>query len=206
LVTDLNVLTERPFVPESYTDSKFLFLANMAPETQLEILGQFPNSTVFADTMNLWIDIARPQLDELLSKIDGLVLNDGEARMLTGEQNLIRAGAALQKMGPKYVIVKKGEHGAFLFTPDERFGLLAYPVDSVVDPTGAGDSFAGGMMGALAAEGSLTPKSIHRAMAYGTVCASFTVQDFSVRALEQVTRSEIDARVAELGDFLSFSP
>ena len=126
--------------------------------------------------------------------------------MITGEQNLIRAGAALQKMGPKYVIVKKGEHGAFLFTPDERFGLLAYPVDSVVDPTGAGDSFAGGMMGSLAAEGSLTPKSIHRAMAYGTVCASFTVQDFSVRALEQVTRSEIDARVAELGDFLSFSP
>ena len=138
--------------------------------------------------------------------IDGLVLNDGEARMLTGEQNLIRAGAALQMMGPKYVIIKKGEHGAFLFTPDERFGLLAYPVDSVVDPTGAGDSFAGGMMGALAAEGSLTPKSIHRAMAYGTVCASFTVQDFSVRALEQVTRSEIDARFAELGDFLSFSP
>ena len=206
LVTDLNVLTEKPFVPESYTDSKFLFLANMAPETQLEILEQFPDSTVFADTMNLWIDIARPQLDALLSKIDGLVLNDGEARMLTGEQNLIRAGAALQKMGPKYVIIKKGEHGAFLFTPDERFGLLAYPVDSIVDPTGAGDSFAGGMMGALAAEGSLTPKSIHRAMAYGTVCASFTVQDFSVRALEQVTRSEIDARFAELGDFLSFSP
>lgn len=205
LVTDLNVLTEPPLVPSSYTDSEFLFLANMAPETQLEILKSFPDSIVFADTMNLWIDIARPQLDELLGKIDGLVLNDGEARMLTGEQNLILAGAALQKRGPKFVIIKKGEHGAFLFTPEEKFGLLAYPVSEVVDPTGAGDSFAGGMMGALATTGDLSAKSIHRAMAYGTICASFTVQDFSVRALEQVSMEDIEARYQEFSSFLSFS-
>ncbi|MBC8371439.1 MAG: sugar kinase [Planctomycetes bacterium] len=205
LATDLNVLTEPPLVPSAYTDSRFLFLANMAPETQLQILDSFPNSIVFADTMNLWIDIARPQLEELLGKIDGLVLNDGEARMLSGEQNLIVAGAALQKMGPKFVIIKKGEHGAFLFTPEERFGLLAYPISEVVDPTGAGDSFAGGMMGALAAAGDLSAKSIHRAMAYGTVCASFTVQDFSVRALEGVSMPEIEARYQEFGEFLSFS-
>ncbi|MFT7517674.1 MAG: sugar/nucleoside kinase (ribokinase family) [Myxococcota bacterium] len=205
LVTDLNVLIEKPLVPDSYVDSKFLFLANMAPETQLEILGQFPDSIVFADTMNLWIDIAREPLNELLSKVDGLILNDAEARMLTGEQNLIAAGAALQKMGPKYVIVKKGEHGAFLFTPDERFGLLAYPVSKVVDPTGAGDSFAGGMMGALAAGQDMSAKAIHRAMAFGTVCASFTVQDFSVKALESVSMAEIEQRFKELGEFLSFS-
>ncbi|MDP6963311.1 MAG: PfkB family carbohydrate kinase [Planctomycetota bacterium] len=205
LVTDLNVLTEKPFVPDSYTDSELLFLANMAPETQLQILEKFPNSFVFADTMNLWIDIARPDLEKLLSKIDGLVLNDGEACMLTGEHNLIRAGAALQKMGPKYVIIKKGEHGAFLFSDDERFGLMAYPVDSVVDPTGAGDSFAGGMMGALATVDAITPRAIHRAMAYGTVCASFTVQDFSVRALEAANRAMIDARFEEFRQFLSFA-
>ena len=205
LRTDLNVLIEEPLVPESYKDSKYLFLANMAPVTQLEILQSFPNATAFADTMNLWIEHERETLDRLLQLVYGLVLYEGEARMLTGEHNLLRAGAALQKMGPEVIIIKKGEHGAFLFTPDGRFGLPAYPVENVVDPTGAGDSFAGGLMGALAEADDFSMDSLRRAMAFGTVCASVTVEAFSTAGLESASRTVIQDRYDELRDFLRFS-
>jgi len=204
LKTELNVLVEEPQIPESYRSARYLFLANMGPDVQLRILEQFPQATAFADTMNLWIHEAREDLDRLLQLIYGLVLNEGEARLLTGEHNLIKAGAALQKFGPDVVIIKKGEHGAFLFTPEGRFGLPAYPVEHVVDPTGAGDSFAGGLMGALAEADDLGMENLRRAMAYGTVCASMTVGAFSTEALAQASRVEIEERYQELRDFLRF--
>lgn len=204
LKTELNVLAEEPQIPDSYRSARYLFLANMGPDVQLRILEQFPQATAFADTMNLWIHEAREDLDRLLQLIYGLVLNEGEARLLTGEHNLIKAGAALQKFGPDVVIIKKGEHGAFLFTPEGRFGLPAYPVEHVVDPTGAGDSFAGGLMGALAEADDLSMENLRRAMAYGTVCASMTVGAFSTEALAQASRVEIEERYQELRDFLRF--
>jgi len=205
LNTELNVLIERPLVPESYRDSRYLFLANMAPQTQLEILESFPNATAFADTMNLWIENDRAPLERLMQLIYGLVLNEGEARMLTGEHNLLRAGAALQKMGPEVIIIKKGEHGAFLFTPDGRFGLPAYPVEDVIDPTGAGDSFAGGLMGALAAGEDFGMDALRSAMAFGTVCASVTVEAFSTEGLEKANMVQVQQRYDELRDFLRFA-
>ncbi len=204
LATELNVLVEEPLVPDSYRDSRYLFLANMAPATQLEILQAFPQATAFADTMNLWIENERAALDSLLELIYGLVVNEGEARMLTGEHNLLRAGMALQNMGPDVVIIKKGEHGAFLFTPDGRFGLPAYPVENVVDPTGAGDSFAGGLMGSLAAAEDFGMDALRRAMATGTVCASLTVEAFSTSGLEAASLADVEKRYLELQDFLRF--
>ncbi|MCP4091946.1 MAG: sugar kinase [Planctomycetes bacterium] len=205
LNTELNVLVEQPLVPESYRDSRYLFLANMSPDTQLEILEQFPRAVAFADTMNLWIDTSRENLERLMSLVYGLVLNDGEARMLTGEHNLLKAGAKLQQMGPDVIVIKKGEHGCFLFTPDGRFGLPAYPVENVVDPTGAGDSFAGGMMGALAEMENFSMDALRRAMAYGTVCASLTVEKFSTGGLEESTRHVVNERYNEFREFLRFS-
>jgi len=204
LNTELNVLIEEPLVPESYKDSRFLFLANMSPDTQLTILEQFPHAVAFADTMNLWIDTSRENLERLMSLVYGMVLNDGEARMLTGEHNLLKAGAKLQQMGPDVIVIKKGEHGSFLFTPDGRFGLPAYPVENVVDPTGAGDSFAGGMMGALAESDSFSMEALRSAMAYGTVCASLTVEQFSTAGLENSSRHVVDARYHEFREFLRF--
>jgi cytidine kinase len=205
LNTELNVLLEEPLVPESFKDSRLLFLANMSPSTQLTILEQFPRAVAFADTMNLWIDTSRENLERLMSLVYGMVLNDGEARMLTGEHNLLKAGAKLQQMGPDVIVIKKGEHGSFLFTPDGRFGLPAYPVENVVDPTGAGDSFAGGMMGALAESDSFSMESLRRAMAYGTVCASLTVEQFSTAGLEHSTRHMVDTRYHEFREFLRFA-
>ena len=148
--------------------------------------------------MNLWIDIARGDLTEVLSRVDGIVLNDEEARMLTDERNLIKAARKTLELGPKFVIMKKGEHGAFLVGQGVHFALPAYPVDDVVDPTGAGDSFAGGFMGYLASVKNAQPHTLRRAMLYGTVTASFCVEGFSVEGLAARTRSEIETRYKEL--------
>ena len=205
LRTELNVLVEPPQIPHTYIHSPFVFLANMGPSTQLETLKTLQGHSVFADTMNLWIDTALADLQQVLEKVDGLILNDAEARALTGETHLILAGEALLKMGPDTVIIKKGEHGAFLFTEALHFALPAYPTSQVVDPTGAGDSFAGGFLGALAEMGESTPKNLRRAMAYGTVAASMTVEHFSTKGLEEATRSELDQRFQKLRDFVQFS-
>jgi len=200
LFTDLNVFEHfDPKVPESYRSSEFVFLANAHPAIQLAALKQVdgPSFSV-ADTMNLWIDIARDDLGELLRHVDGLILNDEEARMLTGESNLIRAAQATLGLGPRYVILKKGEHGAFLMSSDVHFSLPAYPVRAVVDPTGAGDSFAGGFMGSIAAAGNTEPATLRKAMLYGTVTASFCVEDFSVEALNTCDRQKVDGRYSEL--------
>ncbi|MFT5475791.1 MAG: sugar/nucleoside kinase (ribokinase family) [Planctomycetota bacterium] len=198
--TDLNVFeTFDPKVPASQTDSKFLFLANGHPNIQMKALEQIENSRfTVADTMNLWIDIARDELLALLKKVDGVVLNDEEARMLTGTQNLIQAAHDVRKLGPRYVILKKGEHGAFLIGEDVHFSLPAYPVTDVVDPTGAGDAFAGGFMGHLASCGEVTPGNLRQAMLYGTVTASYCVQGFSIDQLGEATKADFEARHAEL--------
>jgi sugar/nucleoside kinase (ribokinase family) len=198
--TDLNVFEHfDPKVPEGYKDSRFVFLANAHPAIQLKALQQVkgPNFSV-ADTMNLWIDIAREDLDALLRHVDGLILNDEEARMLTGESNLIRAAQQVMELGPRYVILKKGEHGAFLMAEDMHFALPAYPVTGVIDPTGAGDSFAGGFMGAIARAGDTDPHTLRKAMLYGTVTASYCVQGFSIEDLGRRGVDDIDQRYQDL--------
>lgn len=204
LKTELNVLAIPPDPPSAYNQAPFVFLANMGADVQMRMLEQLRGKTVFADTMNLWIKTQRADLEALLKKLNGLILNDGEARMLTGETNLIRAGNALLKMGPQTVVIKKGEHGAFLFQESFRFALPAYPTTQVVDPTGAGDSFAGGFLGALAHGGSMEPDALRRAMAYGTVTASLTVEKFSTRGLEEGSKQELERRFRELREFVRF--
>ena len=194
---DLNVLAERaPKIPPEFVDSKYVFLANTHPALQQEMLGRLKSPRlIVADTMNLWIQTQRDELSKLLSKIHGLVLNDGEARLLTEEKNLITAARQVLKMGPRFVVIKKGEHGCVMVSDQkDRFTLPAFPTSKVVDPTGAGDSFAGGMMGYLATQGTFSPATIKRALAFGTVVASFTIADFSLGGLQAANRQHIDER------------
>jgi sugar/nucleoside kinase (ribokinase family) len=193
-----------PKLPDSYKSTEFIFLANGAPATQASVLDQIEGSPFsVADTMDLWIDIAKDDLMALLPRLDGLILNDEEAKMLTGESNLIRAGRKVLELGPKLVIVKKGEHGSFLFSNYFQYALPAYPTDKVMDPTGAGDSFAGGFMGFLAECESLSLWNMKRAMAYGTVCASLNVEGFGVEPLAGATRDDLERRYRDLIQFVS---
>jgi sugar/nucleoside kinase (ribokinase family) len=206
LEVHLNVLGDfNPRLPDSYRDCPYIFLANGAPTTQLSVLEQMraPKLAV-ADTMDLWIKTQHDELNRLLKRIDGLVINDQEARMLAGTDNLVLAGRAIQKMGPRFVVLKKGEHGAMFFSRDETYVMPAYPTPDVIDPTGAGDSFAGGYMGAIAAGGDSSPTSLKRAMACGTVTASFTVEGFSLNRLMQIQRADIDARFEEYRKMTAF--
>jgi sugar/nucleoside kinase (ribokinase family) len=194
-----------PVMPESYRRCKFLFLANGSTKLQMKVLDQCTGpSLVVADTMDLWIRTEPKELRELFKRIDGLVLNDSEARLLTGIDNLVRAGRAVHELGPSFVVIKKGEHGAMFFGEHETYVLPAYPTPDVVDPTGAGDSFAGGMMGYLAEKDNFDPKTLKEAMAYGILTASFTVEDFSLDRLKIITREDIDKRMAEYKRMLSF--
>lgn len=204
LSTDLNVLaTFAPRLPEAYRRSPYVFLANTDPAIQASVLDQLAGPRLVAmDTMNLWIRIAEPRLKQVLRRVDGLVLNDAEARQLTTHGNLIAAGRALLSLGPRFVIVKKGEHGSFLFSRERSFALPSYPVEHVVDPTGAGDSFAGGVLGHLAGRGAVGIDDVAQAMIYGTVIASFTVSDFSLDALAGLTRERVEQRANELRRFI----
>ncbi len=194
-----------PVLPEAYRRCRYLFLANGVPAVQMKVLEQVTKpALVVADTMDLWIETQRDALLALLKRLDGLVLNDSEARLLTGDENLVRAGRAVQKMGPKFVVIKKGEHGAMFFSEQETFVLPAFPTSQVVDPTGAGDSFAGGMMGHLAQRDRFDAATLKEALAYGIVVASFNVEDFSLDRMQQIGRPEIDARLAEYRKMLSF--
>ncbi len=186
LDVQLNVLgTFNPVLPPDFKRCKFLFLANGAPAVQHKVLDQVDGAQLtVADTMDLWINTDRDELLRLFKRIDGLVLNDSEARLLTGEENLVRAGHAVRALGPKFVIIKKGEHGAMFFSEHETYVMPAFPTPDVIDPTGAGDSFAGGMMGYLAEQGNFDPRTLKSAMAYGIVTASFTVEDFSLDRLQ----------------------
>jgi sugar/nucleoside kinase (ribokinase family) len=202
----LNVLDEfQPKLGASHQDCRFLFLGNASPAVQLDVLKQAKNAELtVADTMDLWINIQRDELGELLQKIDGLVLNDAEAKLLAEDENLVRAGHTIRAMGPKFVVIKKGEHGAMFFSEHEMYVMPAFPTEKVLDPTGAGDSFAGGMMGHLASIGRFDPQALKEALAYGTVTASFTVEDFSLDRLEKLDRSMVDQRFKEYRQMLSF--
>lgn len=204
LDVQLNVLAEDlPPVPAGYRDSRYVFLANTHPAGQIALREQFPEAKlVVADTMDLWIDTERDTLKALLQKIHGLVLNDSEAFQLTGERNLVRAGEAILKMGPEFVVIKKGEHGAFLLHRDGPAALPAFPARDVVDPTGAGDTFGGGMMGHLAATGDLSLSGMRRAMAAGTVVASFNIEKFSLGRLMEIAKADLDARGAHYASML----
>jgi sugar/nucleoside kinase (ribokinase family) len=197
LEVHLNVFgTFDPVLPAKFRDSTHVFLANSSPIIQAKVLDQVQKpKLVLADTMDLWINTQRNDLLKLLPRIDGLLLNDSEAQLLTGEKNLIRAGEAVRRLGPKFVILKKGEHGAILFSEDGVFVIPAYPTRDVVDPTGAGDSFAGGIMGYLASDDTPPPGRLRRGMAYGTVVASLTVEDFGLDRLKRTDRVEIDHRL-----------
>jgi len=206
LEVHLNVLgTFDPDLSPEFAATPFVFLANGSPTMQRKVLSQAKKKQLaVADTMNFWIETQRDELYALLKEVDGLVLNDGEARMLTEEVNLVRAGYKVLEMGPKFVIIKKGEHGAMFLSAAETFVMPAFPVADVVDPTGAGDSFAGGFMGYLASVGKTDPVSMKTAMAYGTVVASLSVEDFSLRRFQRTERDEIDRRLASYRAMMSF--
>ncbi|MDZ4831504.1 MAG: PfkB family carbohydrate kinase [Phycisphaerae bacterium] len=200
LFTHLGVLEEAPpTVPAAYRDSKYVFLANTHPAVQLDLLRQFPARTfAVADTMDLWINIAREDLTKLFREIDGVVVNDQEAMQLTERSNAISAARAILALGPSFVVVKKGEHGAVLVHRDGVAALPAYPADEshVIDPTGAGDSFAGGMMGWIAGHDATDFHTIQTGLAWGTVLASFTIECFSLDRLARLDRAQLDARMA----------
>jgi sugar/nucleoside kinase (ribokinase family) len=206
LSTDLNVFeTFSPKLPVEYRDTPNLFLANIHPELQWEVLNQMTSpKLVMLDTMNLWISTALPALKKVMSKVDAIILNDQEARQITGETNLIKAARGVSQLGPRMVIVKKGEHGAFLLADDTFFAVPAYPLESIFDPTGAGDSFAGGLFGYLVCCGGFSQETIRKAIVYGSVVASFAVEKFSVDRLRDVTRNDIEDRYRHFGEITRF--
>ena len=206
LETRLGVFSHfKPKIPKAFRSAKFVFLANIDPRLQLDVLGQVDKPTLVAcDTMNFWIESRRPDLLELLKHVDLITLNDAEARQLTEQANLVQAARWILARGPRTVLIKKGEHGAFMFTRDSIFFAPAFPLESVFDPTGAGDSFAGGFMGWLARTGDLSEANMRRAVVVGSAMGSFVVEKFSIERLLELTRADIDARVAEFHRLVTF--
>src|SRR5215469_1529061 len=206
LLTELGVFeTFTPTLPKAHQDTPFVLLANIAPSLQLHVLEQMSRpKLVAADTMDLWLNIALPDLLRLLKRLDVFVLNDSESHQLTKEENPFLALKKIHKMGPKYVIIKKGSHGALLSGPKGLFICPAYPLHNVVDPTGAGDSFVGGMMGYLASARGSVEGNIRRAMIYGAVVASFCCEGFGLQCTARLTRSAIEKRVKELEKLTRF--
>jgi sugar/nucleoside kinase (ribokinase family) len=196
--TDLNVFESfQPKVPPVYLDSKFVFLANIQPSLQLLVREQFPDADlVGGDTMNLWINIAKPELLKTLARVDVLLINDGEAKMLAGDSSLPRAAKKVMEMGPKALVIKHGEYGATIFFNDGHhpFRAPALPLDVVQDPTGAGDCFAGGFMGYIASQPELTKQVLKKAMFYGSVMGSFAIERFGTERLQVLTKQEIEER------------
>lgn len=207
LVTDLNVLADfDPILPQHYKNPDFLILGNIDPALQIKVIEQLEQrpKLVAMDTMNFWMNIAMDNLTKVLKMVDLLIVNDEEARQLSGEYSLVKAAAKIRAMGPKYLIIKKGEHGALLFHGDKVFFAPALPLESVFDPTGAGDTFAGGFMGYLARAKDLSFESMKRAVIYGSAMASFCVEEFGPCRLKRLTDEEIENRVrvfVELVDF-----
>ena len=206
LETRLGVFSHfRPQIPAAFRDAPYVFLGNIDPRLQIDVLRQVARPKLVAcDTMNFWIESRRPDLLDLLAQVDLITLNDAEARQLTEESNLVRAARWIMARGPKHVVIKKGEHGAFLFSGHSVFFAPAYPLESVFDPTGAGDSFAGGFIGWLAATDDLSEANMRRAIVYGSAMGSFAVERFSNERTIALTRSEIDERVAAFRQLVSF--
>ena len=206
LETRLGVFSHfSPKIPAQFRSAPFVFLANIDPRLQLDVLRQVQRPKLVAcDTMNFWIESRRPDILELIKHVDLITLNDGEARQLTDCANLVKAARWIMERGPKMVIIKKGEHGAFLFKGRSIFFAPAYPLEEVFDPTGAGDSFAGGFMGYLARTGDLSDANLRRAVVYGSAMGSFAVEKFSVQRLLEITPADIATRVAEFRQLVAF--
>jgi sugar/nucleoside kinase (ribokinase family) len=206
LETRLGVFSHfSPKIPAQFKTPDYVFLANIDPRLQLDVLRQVGRPKLVAcDTMNFWIESRRPDLLELISQVDLITINDGEARQLTDCFNLVKAARWIMARGPRMVIIKKGEHGAFLFKERSIFFAPAYPLDEVFDPTGAGDSFAGGFMGYLAKTGDLGDANLRRAIVYGSAMGSFAVEKFSVQRLLEITPTDVAARVAEFRKLVAF--
>jgi sugar/nucleoside kinase (ribokinase family) len=207
LVTDLNVLADfKPKVPDSYQGAEFLMLGNLAPATQLSVIKQMKKrpKLIAMDTMNFWMEIALDDLYEVLKRIDVLLINDAEARQLTGQFSLVKAAKTILTMGPKYLVIKKGEHGALLFHGDNVFFAPALPLEDVFDPTGAGDTFAGGFMGHLAKTGDISFDNMKRAIIVGSAMASYCVEKFGPTRLKEITKEDIDRRMEQFKELVNF--
>jgi sugar/nucleoside kinase (ribokinase family) len=207
LFTELGVLEEAPPpIPASFEDSDCVFLANSHPAVQMDLLDRLPNAKfVVADTMNLWIDVAKDDLTKLLGKVTGLVLNFEEAEQYTGHRNPVTAGLKMLEAGPEFVVIKKGEHGAILVHKQGLSALPAFPTETVIDPTGAGDTFAGGMMAQIAKTGDISMAGLRRAMAHGTIIASFTIETFSLERLADITPEKIEKRYAQFAEMMALA-
>ena len=207
LVTDLNVLQDfDPLVPESYQDAEFLMLGNLMPKLQLSVINQMKvrPKLIVMDTMNFWMEVALEELKEVLKKVDVLLVNDGEARQLSGEFALVKAARVILQMGPKFLIIKKGEHGALLFHENHVFFAPALPLEDVFDPTGAGDSFAGGFIGHLAKTRDISFENMKTAIIVGSALASFCVEKFGPQRMKEITKTDIDARLSEFVQLVNF--
>ncbi len=207
LVTDLNVLADfKPVLPENYRNSQYIMLGNLTPDIQLAVLDQLSSKPklIVLDTMNFWMDNALDTLLKVISKVDVLTINDEEARQLSGEHSLVRAASKIHQMGPKYLVIKKGEHGALLFHNNQIFFAPGLPVPDVIDPTGAGDSFAGGMIGYLARTDDISYANMKTAIIYGSTMASFCVEDFSLKNLRNLNQSQIHERIRQFENLSTF--
>lgn len=207
LDTQLNVLADfNPILPDAFKSSDFLMLGNLTPDIQLSVIEQMNEKPklIALDTMNFWMDIAMESLKRVLKKIDMLIINDEEARQLAGTYSLVTAASIIHQMGPKFVVIKKGEHGALLFEGENIFYAPALPLAEVFDPTGAGDTFAGGLMGYLAMTGEVSFDNIKRAIIYGSAMASFCVEKFSTERLLNLSKAEIDARIEKFVKLVNF--
>jgi sugar/nucleoside kinase (ribokinase family) len=207
LVTELNVLADfDPILPASYQNAEYLMLGNLTPQVQMRVLQQLKRrpKLVALDTMNFWMDIAMDDLKKVLKKVDVLTINDEEARQLSGEHSIVKAAAIIHEMGPKYLVIKKGEHGALLFHKGKKFYAPALPLEEVIDPTGAGDTFAGGFMGWIAKTDDISFENMKKAVIYGSAMASFCVEKFSIEALKGLTPAMIEKRVKQFSELVQF--
>ena len=207
LITDLNVLANfKPVVPENFIDTDYLILGNLHPAVQMSVIKQIPvrPKLVVLDTMNFWMDNTWSELMEVIAKIDVITINDEEARQLSGEYSLVKAAQKIQKMGPKYVVIKKGEHGALLFNGENVFFAPALPLEEVFDPTGAGDTFAGGFMGHITKTGDISFENMKRAVISGSNLASFCVEKFGTERMETLTHEEIQKRLLQFKQLTQF--
>jgi sugar/nucleoside kinase (ribokinase family) len=207
LITDLNVLANfKPVVPKYFTDTDYLILGNLHPAVQMAVIKQIPNrpKLVVLDTMNFWMNNTWSELMEVIAKIDVITINDEEARQLSGEYSLVKAAQKIQEMGPKYVVIKKGEHGALLFNGDNVFFAPALPLEEVFDPTGAGDTFAGGFMGHITKTGDISFENMKRAVIAGSNLASFCVEKFGTERMENLTHQEIQKRLLQFKELTQF--
>lgn len=206
LDTQLNVLADfDPKLPASYRNTDYVMLGNLSPQVQSTVIDQLESKPklIALDTMNFWMDIAMEPLKEVLKRIDMLIINDEEARQLSGELSLLKAAAKIVDMGPRILIIKKGEHGALLFDGDKLFSAPALLLPTVVDPTGAGDTFAGGLMGYLAATDDTSFANLKRAIIYGSAMASFVVEDFGTRRMQGLDKAQIDGRIQQFADLIN---